>query len=86
MLTAKRVRTYIEEGGPGVPESLLPGVHYLRYRVGRVSAAREERDKGALSIELALLVIVLIAAAAMVVLAIKSLVTTESGKIKDPGN
>ena len=86
MVTPKRVRSYFEEGRPGVPLPLLSGVHYLRYRIGRVSAAREDRDRGALSIELALLVIVLIAAAAMVVLAIKTLVTTESGKIKDPGN
>lgn len=86
MTIAKRVRSHIQEGGPGLPLPLVSGLHYLRYRVGRVSAAREDRDRGALSIELALLVIVLIAAAAMVVLAIKTLVTTESGKIKDPGN
>ena len=84
MLIAKRIRTRIEEGGHGVPLPLASGMHYLRYRINRVSAAREDRDKGALSIELALLVIVLIAAGAMVALAIKTLVTTESGKITAP--
>jgi hypothetical protein len=84
MLIAKRIRTRIEEGGRAVPLPLVSGVHYLRYRIGRVSAAREDGDKGALSIELALLVIVLIAAGAMVALAIKTLVTTESGKITAP--
>jgi hypothetical protein len=84
MVTPKRVRSYFEEGRPGVPLPLLSGVHYLRYRIGRVSAAREDRDKGALSIELALLVIVLILAAGLVVAAITKLVTSESGKITAP--
>ena len=84
MVTPKRVRSYFEEGRPGVPLPLLSGVHYLRYRIGRVSAAREDRDKGALSIELALLVIVLILAAGLVVGAITKLVTSESGKITAP--
>jgi hypothetical protein len=84
MVTPKRVRSYFEEGRPGVPLPLLSGVHYLRYRIGRVSAAREGRDRGALSIELALLVIVLILAAGLVVAAITKLVTSESGKITAP--
>ena len=84
MTIAKRVRAYVEEGGPGVPLPLVSGLHYLRYRVGRVSAAREDRDRGALSIELALLVIVLILAAGLVVGAITKLVTSESGKITAP--
>ena len=84
MLTPKRVRSCFEEGRPGVPLPLVSGVHYLRYRIGRVSAARENRDKGALSIELALLVIVLIVAAAAVVAAITALVNKESAKITAP--
>lgn len=84
MLTPKRVRSYIEKGRPGVPLPLASGLHHLRYRIGRVSAARADRDKGALSIELALLVIVLILAAGLVVAAITALVTKESGKITGP--
>jgi hypothetical protein len=84
MLTPKRVRSYFEEGRPGVPLPLVSSIHHLRYRIGRVSVARENRDRGALSIELALLVIVLIVAAGLVVAAITKLVTTESGKITAP--
>ncbi|MEY9836825.1 hypothetical protein [Streptacidiphilus sp. EB103A] len=84
MLIAKRIRTRIEEGGRRAPLPLLSGVHYLRYRISRVSAAHEDRDKGALSIELALLVLVLIVAAGLVVAAITRVVTSESGKIVAP--
>ncbi|TDU02326.1 hypothetical protein EDD99_0717 [Streptomyces sp. 846.5] len=84
MLIAKRIRTRIEEGGRSAPLPLVSGLHYLQYRISRMSAAHEDRDKGALSIELALLVIVLIAAAGLVVGVITTVVTTETGKITAP--
>jgi hypothetical protein len=59
--------------------------HHVRYRAHRVAAARANRDRGALSIELALLVIVLIFAAGVVVLAITNLVKTKAGQIGGGG-
>ncbi|MHA6765092.1 hypothetical protein [Streptacidiphilus sp. PAMC 29251] len=70
--------------GALVPDFAMPFVmtcHHIRYRATRVSAARTDRDKGALSIEMAMLVIALIAAAVLVVAAIGKLVLAKSGKI-----
>ncbi|MFC1419566.1 hypothetical protein [Streptacidiphilus cavernicola] len=67
-----------------IPDVALPLVmtcQHVRYRAHRVSAARAERDKGALSIEMAMLVIALIAAAVLVVVAIGKLVKTKSDQI-----
>ncbi|MFC1411733.1 hypothetical protein ACEZCY_20970 [Streptacidiphilus sp. N1-12] len=67
-----------------LPDIALPAVmavHHVRYRAMRVSAARADRDKGALSIEMAMLVIVLIAGAVLVVGAIWALVQTKATKI-----
>lgn len=67
-----------------LPDVFLPAVmcfHYARYRSARVSVARAERDKGALSIEMAMLVIVLIAGAVLVVAAIWKLVQAKATKI-----
>lgn len=67
-----------------VPDVLLPAVmafQVVRYRAVRVSAARADRDRGALSIELAMLVIVLVVAASLVVLGIKTLVDKKAAQI-----
>lgn len=67
-----------------LPDFALPlimtGTH-IRYRSHRVSAARTDRDKGALSIEMAMLVIALVAGAVLVVLAIGTLVKAKAKKI-----
>jgi Flp pilus assembly protein TadG len=66
------------------PNAVLPLVmtcRHIRYRATGVSAARADRDKGALSIEMAMLVIALIAAAVLVVIAIGSLVQTKATQI-----
>ncbi|MEZ0093041.1 hypothetical protein [Streptacidiphilus sp. EB129] len=64
---------------------LTMAAHHVRYRAQRVTVAREQRDRGALSIELALLVIVLIFAAGVVVLAITNLVKSKAGQIGGGG-
>ena len=66
------------------PNTALPLVmtcRHIRYRSIRINAARTDRDKGALSIEMAMLVIALIAAAVLVVIAIGSLVQTKATQI-----
>lgn len=71
-----------------VPDSLLPVLmagHVLRHRAHRLTAAGRGRDKGALSIELALLVLVLILAAGLVVAAITNLVTSKANQISNGG-
>ncbi|WP_371501036.1 hypothetical protein OG871_29780 [Kitasatospora sp. NBC_00374] len=55
---------------------LLPVRHggpVLRYRLGRLRTARAAGDRGAISIELALAVIVMVAIAGAVLLAVKAL-------------
>ena len=68
-----------------VPDIALPLVmacQHVRYRALRLDAVRDgRRDKGALSIEMAMLVIALIAGAVLVVLAIGDLVTKKAGQI-----
>jgi uncharacterized protein (UPF0333 family) len=56
-------------------------VHVIRHRALRVQHARADRERGALSIELALLVLVLILAAGLVVAAITKLVTSKANQI-----
>lgn len=61
---------------------LLPvhlGMPFLHYRLGRLRTARANRDRGAISIELALAIIVMVAIAGGVLLAVKTL----AGKAKD---
>jgi hypothetical protein len=68
-----------------VPDALLPVLmagQVLRHRAHRAAAARRQQDRGALSIELALLVIVLILAAGIVVAAITNLVQSKAAQIK----
>ena len=60
-----------------VPTALLPAVmavHVLRHRAHRLGAARGRKDAGALSIELALLVVALVLFAGLIVAAITALV------------
>jgi len=67
-----------------VPDIAMPLVmtcQHIRYRSMRVGAARADRDKGALSIEMAMLVIALIAAAVLVAFAIGSLVKKKADQI-----
>jgi Flp pilus assembly protein TadG len=51
----------------------------------RAVAAQQDRERGALSIELALLVLVLIVAAGLVVAAITKLVTSKANQIGSSG-
>ena len=52
---------------------LLMSVHLLRYRMDRVRRATRDGDRGAISIELALAIIALVAVASGVVLALAAL-------------
>ncbi|MFC5910138.1 hypothetical protein [Streptacidiphilus monticola] len=58
--------------------------HLVRHRAYRARAAFREGDRGALSIEMALLVIALLFAAGLVVVAIKTLVQQQAGQIQAP--
>ncbi len=53
----------------------------LHYRMGRLRAARAGGDRGAISIELALAVLALLAIAGGVILAIKTLATDVTNKV-----
>lgn len=53
----------------------------IRYRADRARAAHADRDKGALSIEMALLIVALVAAAVVIFAAIKALVGKQSTQI-----
>ncbi|MEY9967107.1 hypothetical protein ABIA33_005172 [Streptacidiphilus sp. MAP12-16] len=82
----KRARIHLDSQNvrAWLPDDFLPAVmafQLVRYRSHRVAAARANRDKGALSIEMAMLVIVLIVGASLVVLAIKALVTKKATQI-----
>jgi Flp pilus assembly protein TadG len=66
---------------PDIALPLVMTCQHIRYRSFRVSAARADRDKGALSIEMAMLVIALIAAAVLVVVAIGTLVKKKADQI-----
>lgn len=52
---------------------LLMGLHLFHYRVDRARRAARQGDRGAISIELALAVIALVALASGVVIALKAL-------------
>lgn len=63
---------------------LLPvrlGAPVLHHRLGRLRAARAAGDRGAISIELALAVIVMVAIAGGVLLAVKTLATKAKNTI-----
>ncbi|MEV8094624.1 hypothetical protein [Kitasatospora sp. NPDC085879] len=63
---------------------LLPlhlGMPYLHVRLGRLRAARASGDRGAISIELALTIIVLVAIAGAVLAAVKLLAGKAEQKI-----
>ncbi|AXI76854.1 hypothetical protein [Peterkaempfera bronchialis] len=60
---------------------LLLGVHLLRHRVDRTRRAVREGDRGAISIELALAIIALVAVAGGVVLALTTLADNVTAKI-----
>jgi hypothetical protein len=67
-----------------VPDYAMPLVmvcQHVRYRSQRVRVARAERDKGALSIEMAMLIIALVVGASLVVLAINELVKKKAAQI-----
>lgn len=82
----KSIRAYVEDGTlvALLPSDFLPAVmafRTARYRADRVRVARANRDKGALSIEMAMLVIVLLVGASLVVFAINALVRAKAAKI-----
>jgi hypothetical protein len=54
---------------------LLMGLHMVRYRVDRARRAARDGDRGAISIELALAIIALVAVAGGVVVALRALAT-----------
>ncbi|MER8182060.1 hypothetical protein [Kitasatospora sp. NPDC094015] len=65
---------------------LLPvrlGGPVLQHRLGRLRTARAAGDRGAISIELALAVIVMVAIAGGVLLAVKALATKATDTIPD---
>ncbi|MFJ6214196.1 hypothetical protein ACIQGZ_12805 [Streptomyces sp. NPDC092296] len=64
---------------------LLMGAHLFRYRAYRVRRAVQNGDRGAISIELALAIIALVAVAGAVVVALKLLAGKVTSEIpKDP--
>lgn len=62
---------------------LLMGVHMVRYRVDRARRAARDGDRGAISIELALAIIALVAVAGGVVLALTKLADNVTKKIPE---
>lgn len=64
-----------------VLEPVRLGVPALRYRFGRLRAARLAGDRGAISIELALAVIVVVAIAGAVLALVKTLATNVENRI-----
>ncbi|WP_377272315.1 hypothetical protein [Peterkaempfera sp. SMS 1(5)a] len=62
---------------------LLMGVHMLRYRVDRARRAARDGDRGAISIELALAIIALVAVAGGVVVALTKLADNVTKKIPE---
>jgi hypothetical protein len=60
---------------------LLMGLHTFRYRVDRVRRAARDNDRGAISIELALAIIALVAVAGGVVVALNTLAANVTKKI-----
>ncbi|MCD0481380.1 hypothetical protein LO771_02890 [Streptacidiphilus sp. ASG 303] len=60
---------------------LLMGVHLVRYRVDRARRAARDGDRGAISIELALAIIALVAVAGGVVVALTRLADNVTAKI-----
>ncbi|MGW4652340.1 hypothetical protein [Kitasatospora sp. NPDC004289] len=58
----------------------------FHYRMGRLRAARATGDRGAISIELALAVVVLVAIAGAIVVAVRSLGSTVKGHIPTDAN
>ncbi|WP_055589915.1 hypothetical protein [Peterkaempfera griseoplana] len=62
---------------------LLMGVHMVRYRVDRARRAARDGDRGAISIELALAIIALVAVAGGVVVALTKLADNVTKKIPE---
>jgi Flp pilus assembly pilin Flp len=55
----------------------------LDSRVARFQAARQQRDAGASAIELAIITAVIVAAAVVVLVAVKGIITTQTTNIKN---
>lgn len=69
---------------PSLPPQLTMLNHVLRYRAARFAEARRRRDVGALSIEMSLLIIGLIAVAGIVVVAVTHYVNNQTSDFVDP--
>lgn len=73
-------------GGLTAVTALLPllmGLHMVRYRVDRARRAARDGDRGAISIELALAIIALVAVAGGVVVALTKLADNVTKKIPE---